>query len=106
MRQHILAKPHARRTAGHFLEKQQDRLALFGRKRQGAVMIAQPRDIAKLTMLAKGNSIFLHGANMVSPVRKTMTIAAGSVRIDCCVMSARTRLGYLRTTETTVRHFL
>ena len=28
-------------------------------------MIAQPRDFAELTMLAKRNSVFLHAANMV-----------------------------------------
>lgn len=100
MRQNILPKPHARRTPRYFLEQEQNRFVLSGRQRQGAVMIAQPRDFAELAVLAKGNSILLHGHNMVThpqynngggktPHRSTVTTYCSSQCADrpaqpCC----------------------
>ena len=72
VREDVLAKSDARRTPRNFLEQQQNRFALFGRERQGAIVIAQPRDVAELTMLAKGNSVILHSHNMARRVRKTI----------------------------------
>src|SRR5262249_1079750 len=73
MRQDVLPKAHARRTPWHFLEQQQNRLALFGRERQGLIVIAQPPTFAELAMLAKGETSLLHASDMVRPVRKTIT---------------------------------
>jgi hypothetical protein len=56
----ILPESHAGRTAGDFLEQQQDGLALSGRNGKAAIMVAQPCDFAELAMLAKRNFIWMH----------------------------------------------
>jgi hypothetical protein len=72
MREDILPKSHAGRTAGDFLEQQQDGLALSGPNGKAAIMIAQPRDVAELAMLAKRNFIWVHAKHLVWPVRNAM----------------------------------
>src|SRR5689334_24814687 len=63
MRQDVLPKAHTRRTPWHFLEQQQNRLALFGSERQRAIVVAQPPNFAELAMLPKGDAILLHASN-------------------------------------------
>jgi hypothetical protein len=41
-------------------------------------MVAQPRDVAELAMLAKRNWIVVHASNLVRPARNAM---AGSGRL-------------------------
>jgi hypothetical protein len=72
VRQDILPEVDASRTAGDFLEQQQDGFALLCSEGKGAIMIPQPRDFAELAMLAKGDFILGHAINLGRPVGNAM----------------------------------
>jgi hypothetical protein len=84
MRQDILPEVHAGRTAGDFLEQQQDGFALLRSQGKGAIMIAQPRDFAELAMLAKGDFILGHAINLGRPVANAMGRAGSPDHLVIC----------------------